>query len=215
MCNRYQNKAMAAEVADHFRVQPVNVASFNVPAEIYPKYPGMVVRAEGGVRHLEAMTWGFPRHAVSKKTGKPLKPTPVNNARDDRLLQQGWPWKESFERRRCLIPLTAWAEAEGPAGAMTCTWYSLPDAEVFAVGGIWRPSDEWGNVYSMVMVDGCAQMSQVHDRMPVILRPDRYDQWMDGSVDDALQLVRTCGDPLAVDRTRDLWSQRDSTPTLL
>lgn len=30
-----------------------------------------------------------PVHAFSKKTGKALKPSPVNNARDDRLLHTG------------------------------------------------------------------------------------------------------------------------------
>lgn len=213
MCNRYQNKAMSAEVASLFGVEPGNVAQFNVQADVYPKYPGMVIRVEQGVRHLEAMTWGFPRHSVNKRTGRPNKPSPVNNARDDRLLDPRWPWKESFEGRRCLIPLTAWAEAEGPEGQMTCTWYSLPDEDLFAVGGIWRPSDEWGDVYSMVMVNGCAQMSEVHDRMPVILRPDQYDLWTSGSLDDALALVRTCGDPLQVDRTADRWGQRKAAPT--
>ena len=213
MCNRYQNKAMSAEVADHFRVAPQNVMQFNVPTEVYPKYPGMVIRVTEGVRHLQAMTWGFPRHATSKKTGKPLKPTAINNARDDRLLHPGWPWKESFEQRRCLIPLTSWAEAEGPPGQMTCTWYSLPDTELFAVGGIWRSTDEWGDCYSMVMVDGCDQMSDVHDRMPVILRPDSWNQWTSGTAADAMQLVSTCGDVLTVNRTPELWFQRKGAPS--
>jgi hypothetical protein len=58
---------------------------------------------------------------------------------------------------------------------MTRTWYALHGADLFAVAGIWRSSDEWGDVYSMVMVDGCPQMSEVHDRMPVILRLEHYE----------------------------------------
>jgi hypothetical protein len=46
----------------------------------------MVIRPDDGSRVLEAMTWSFPRHALSKRTGLPLKPKPVNNARDDKLL---------------------------------------------------------------------------------------------------------------------------------
>lgn len=205
MCNDYRNRKSAGEVADHFQVMPAQIRLFNVADEVFPKYPGMVIRVDDGVRSLQAMTWGFPRHAVSKKTGKPLKPSPVNNARDDRLLHPGWPWKESFERRRCLIPLTEWAEAEGPPGQMTKTWYSLHGADLFAVGGIWRPTDEWGDAYSMVMVDGCEQMSDVHDRMPVLLRPAEYEQWTDGSVEDALSLVRTCLDLLSIDRSTEGW----------
>lgn len=205
MCNLYQNKSTSAEVASLFGVAAPNIAQFNTPTEIYPGYPGMVVRPADGGRRIEAMTWGFPRVMRSKRTGRPLKPKPVNNARDDKLMTPFW--RSSFEKRRCLIPLTAWAEAEGETGRMTCTWYSLAGAELFAVGGIWRWSEEWGDVYSMVMVDGCEQMSDVHDRMPVLLRPEHYDQWMLGSPDDAMALVRTCGDALAVNRTSDLWGK--------
>jgi putative SOS response-associated peptidase YedK len=112
------------------------------------------------------MTWGFPL-ALKGKSGQALKPKPVNNAREDKLGTAFW--RASFERRRCLIPVSAWAEAEGAKGAMTRTWYSLAGEDVFAVAGIWRPTEEWGHAYSMVMVDGCAQMADVHDRMPVVL----------------------------------------------
>jgi putative SOS response-associated peptidase YedK len=45
-------------------------------------------------------------------------------------------WRYSFAERRCLIPLTAFAEAKGEKGAKTCTWFSLPDKPIFAVAGI-------------------------------------------------------------------------------
>lgn len=87
---------------------------------------------------------------------------------------------------------------------LTRTWYSLAGADLFAVAGIWRWSEEWGEVYSMVMVDGCPQMADAHDRMPVILRPDAYDAWMRAPADEAL-MVRTCDDELAIDRTDEPW----------
>lgn len=186
-----------AEVAGLFRA----VASdrLNVGAEVYPGYPGLVI-AEG---RLRSMIWGFPL-ILNGRSGKPLKPKPVNNARADKLITPGF-WRSSFESRRCLIPLTAWAEAEGPKGQMTRTWYSLADAELFAVAGIWRPTDEWGDAYSMVMVDGCEQMADVHDRMPVILRADDYDRWLDAPADEARELVRTYDGVLAVERMGQLW----------
>ncbi len=119
----------------------------NAGGDIYPGYPGLVV-AEGRV---QTMIWGFPLAQKSKRTGQPLKPRPVNNARTDKL--DGFFWRSSFETRRCLIPLNAWAEAEGARGAKTRTWMSLPTSETFACAGIWRDSQEWGRVYSMVMTD--------------------------------------------------------------
>ncbi|WP_040714110.1 SOS response-associated peptidase [Novosphingobium lindaniclasticum] len=204
MCNLYRMTAPADAVAKLFRAKAAG--SPNFAAEVYPKYTGLVV-AEGEVR---AMTWGFPRHAVSKKTGKPLKPTATNNARDDKL--RGNPmWRDSFRDRRCLIPVTAWAEAEGAAGRMTRTWYSLPDQELFAVAGIWRPTDEWGNAYSMVMVDGCEQMADVHDRMPTILAANDWEQWVAGSPDEAFALCQIWTGPLLVDRTDEPWFKKASS----
>ena len=119
MCNNYANRKSAAEVARMFQVELPNIASFNAADDIYPGYPGMVIRDTERGRVLEAMTWGFPRRLKTMKpTSKPLK---VNNTRDDKLLTSFW--KDSFEKRRCLIPVTAWAEAEGEKGKMTKTWY--------------------------------------------------------------------------------------------
>lgn len=208
MCNLYRMTKPAEAVAGLFRAK--SAGSPNFAAEVYPKYTGLVV-AQGEVR---TMTWGFPRHAVSKKTGKPLKPTATNNARDDKL--RGNPmWRDSFRDRRCLIPVTAWAEAEGAAGQMTRTWYSLPDRELFAVAGIWRQTDEWGNAYSMVMVDGCEQMADVHDRMPTILAPQDWERWTDGTQDEAFSLLRIWEGPLVVDRTEVPWFARASAPATL
>lgn len=205
MCNLYRMSTSQAEVARLFRSEPGLAANF--AAEIYPGYPGLVT-AGGSVR---AMTWGFPLVLKSKKTGAPLKPKPVNNAREDKL---GTPfWRDSFVKRRCLIPVTAWAEAEGAKGSMTRTWYSLPDQEVFAVAGVWRPTAEWGEAYSMVMVDGCEQMADVHDRMPTILRGEDWERWTDGTPEDALDLCQVWQGPLRIDRTSQPWFQKSSVAT--
>ncbi|MDB5725308.1 MAG: hypothetical protein JWQ16_2062 [Novosphingobium sp.] len=106
--------------------------------ETYPGQPGLVIHQDPVARGstvlrqaqdernpptLTAMTWGFP-FAATGKSGQKLKPRPVNNARADKL--DSFMWRESFARRRCLIPLTAFAEAEGEQGAKTRTWFSLP-----------------------------------------------------------------------------------------
>ena len=46
----------------------------------------------------------------------------------------------------------------------------------------------------------------------VLLRPDQYDQWLQGSPEEAFQLVRTCHDELKVDRTPELWSKSKKAP---
>ena len=47
-------------------------------------------------------------------------------------------------RYRCLIPVTAFAQPEGPSGRMTRTWFRVRDWPVFAWAGFCRRTEEWG-----------------------------------------------------------------------
>jgi putative SOS response-associated peptidase YedK len=144
--------------------------------------------------------------ATDRLLTQPFKPKPVTNARDDKLYTPFW--RDSFSRRRCLIPVSQWAEPEGEAGRMTRTWYGMSAGEVFAIGGIWRPTAEWGQTYAMVMVDSSPVMAEAHDRMPVILRPEQWGIWLQGAPEEAFALVRTWPGGLSVERTSDRWAGR-------
>lgn len=207
MCNLYAMGATQQEVAAYFKAtedwrREVMTPPANFAAEVYPGYSGLVLAGD----ELRAMVWGFPKALLSKKTGLPLKPMPVNNARSENLLNPKGMWRDSFEERRCLIPLTAFAEAEGEKGAMTRTWFALPEQPIFAVAGIWRDTDEWGPAYSMVMTNACIHVAGIHDRMPVILAPGDYATWVDGPADEARALCVPWGGEMTVERTAQRWS---------
>ena len=57
------------------------------------------------------MVWGFPLSLKSKKTGTPPKAETCAQARAAK--PDSFMWKHSFAERRCLIPVTQLAEAEG------------------------------------------------------------------------------------------------------
>jgi putative SOS response-associated peptidase YedK len=79
---------------------------------------------------------------------------------------------------------------------------------VFAIAGIWRDTDEWGPAYSMVMTEACIHVEGVHDRMPVILRPDDWTRWTDASAEDARSLCIPYAGEMAINRTDELWRSR-------
>jgi len=199
MCNLYRMTKATAEVANLFNAKVGSVGNF--VTEVYPGYPGLVV-AKG---ELRSMVWGFPL-VLKGKNGQPLKPKPVNNARADKL--DGFMWRYSFAERRCLIPVSSFAEAEGEKGAKTRTWFTLPDQDVFAVAGVWRDTPEWGPAYSMVMTEACIHVADVHDRMPVILKRSDWADWLDGAPDDAGLLCRPYPELMVVDRTAVRWNVR-------
>lgn len=211
MCNLYRMTKNADEVAQWFEgfeasegVDAVEAAAgANFAAEVYPGYPGLVM-AEGKVR---PMSWGFPL-VMKGKSGQPLKPKPVNNARTDKL--DSFFWRSSFEQRRCLIPVGAWAEAQGAKGSKTRTWLSLPPredgADLFAVAGVWRDSDEFGACYAMVMTDSAGSAAQdVHSRMPVLLSPEDHAGWISGSPQEAKKLCQAWQGDITIDRTSEPW----------
>ncbi|MGF7150096.1 putative SOS response-associated peptidase YedK [Sphingomonas zeicaulis] len=164
----------------------------------------MVVREEGGARVMQSMTWGFPLRLKGMKPDS--KPRPVNNIAD--LRKPMWAGLAGKPQGRCLIPLTAFAEAEGAKGAKTRTWFSLVGHAMFAWGGLWRDSAEWGPVYSGAMTDCNDAIRPIHDRMPVLLLPDEYDRWLNGSLEDLVALQQRCfpDELIAITRTSERWN---------
>ena len=208
MCNLYTVRKSVDEVARHFGVTPPT--SFpNVPAEAYPGTPGLVIREQDGRRVLQSMTWGFPLRLKFMKPDS--KPKPVNNIAD---LNKGmWKGLAAKPQWRCLIPVTHFAEAEGPKGAMTRTWVNIKDHPIIAWGGLWRDSAEWGPVYSGAMTDANTAMSSLHNRMPVFLFPSEWDTWLRGSFDDllALQQRKFPDHLIEMERTPELWVKRKAS----
>lgn len=200
MCNLYRMTRSTAEIAHLFAADEMATGT-NFADEVYPGYPGVVVADRG----LRAMNWGFPL-MLKGKSGQMLKPKPINNARTDKLDSPFW--RESFEHRRCLIPVSAWAEAEGSKGRMTRTWLSMPGGGPFACAGVWRTSKEWGDCFSMVMTDAAGVAAQVHTRMPVILAAEAHAIWTGPNRSMARALCRAWEGELELERTAQPWAAR-------
>jgi len=67
-------------------------------------------------------------------------------------------------------------------------WYFTPadGSPVLTIAGLW---DAWNNRQTgetlhsctMIISDPNKFVGEVHDRMPVLLRPEQFDAWLDGS----------------------------------
>jgi putative SOS response-associated peptidase YedK len=203
MCNLYSNMMPPAAMRQLFAVDPAQDRLGNaepLPA-IFPKGMSPIVGVHAdGTRWLEDAHWGFVMPQVSKKTGKPIQPKAVNNARDDKLHSSRF-WTKSFEDRRCLIPATSFCEAKGRAPA-TYVWFGVTGEESrppFALAGIWRDyrgvygGDEERELLTSSMVTTTPNELTRHthpDRMPCILDPDDYDTWLTGTPDEAFALIK-------------------------
>jgi putative SOS response-associated peptidase YedK len=213
VCNLYTTRKSAVEVAEWFHARVAT--PFNVPEEVIPGYPGMVVREGGGGRILQSMVWGFPLPMKSRKTGAPIKPKPVNNIAD--LTSGMWRNIAPNPAARCLIPLTHFAEAEGEKGSKTRTWISVKGQPIAAWAGMWRQSSEWGPVFSGLMTDCNEAIRPVHNRMPVLLLPEDYDRWLHGTIAEVIAFQDRCfpDELIEVERTTEPWIRRSDPAPLL
>jgi putative SOS response-associated peptidase YedK len=91
-------------------------------------------------------------------------------------------FSESFQRRRCLIPADGFYEWQRSGKIAQPYFFQLQDESVFAFAGIW---DEWQgdgkSIASCAIITTRANelLATIHDRMPVILRPESQDPWLD------------------------------------
>ena len=205
MCSLYSVRKSANEVAQIF--EAVLPTVFNVADEVYPAYPGMVVREQRGGRILQSMNWGFP-YLNAEMRARGSRPKPVVNASD--LAARMWREVAPDCAQRCLIPVTAFAEPEGPKGAKTRTWFRVRGEKLFAWAGFWRNSPEWGMVYAGLMTDSNEAIRPVQDRMPVLLHANEHNHWLHGGIDDVVAFQqRTFPNELIVmERTDEPWVKR-------
>jgi len=202
MCNRYKpgERETIRSLFTAREWRQVNPG----PSIVHPREPGWVIRRHEGELVMDQMSWGFP--VVLRGTrGAPLKPKPVNNARFDKLGSFWSRWARNPENR-CLIPATAYAEAEGPSGQMRTTWLRPKGLPMFAWAGLWTHSDEWGDVYTGVMTDAPPEQIQIHDRSPVILAPEDWQAWLEAPLPDLSRFDRPwSAAETEVTRTDVLW----------
>jgi putative SOS response-associated peptidase YedK len=104
----------------------------------------------------------------------------LGNARGE-TVDQLPSFKEPFQKRRCLIPVTGFYEWRLDPGEKKETPYKVTtDDEVFFLAGVW---DFWAPQqvasFAIITTEPNALISQLHNRMPVILPPEQQRAWLD------------------------------------
>jgi putative SOS response-associated peptidase YedK len=186
MCGRFVLKATPSELITRFGLDECVdlIPRYNIP-------PGTNIAAirqsPEGKRVLHLLKWGLvPHWAKDPGIGNKL-----NNARGESVMEKP-SFREAFKRRRCLIPADAFYEwkAEGKLKQPYCI--SLP--EPFAMAGLW---ESWTSPDGSILRTCCvittgpnAVMAPIHDRMPVIIAPENWGNWLSAPVEEVADLIR-------------------------
>jgi putative SOS response-associated peptidase YedK len=95
--------------------------------------------------------------------------------------------------RRCLLPADGFFEWSRRGKEKQPFHFGMQNGSLFAFAGLW---DRWKDPAG-ALIESCtiltttpnALLTDVHDRMPVILRPENYDLWLDPGFKDVQALA--------------------------
>jgi len=173
-------------------------------AEIEPRYniaPTQfiaTVREAGGPREVAMLYWGLvPSWAKEKSIGARMI-----NARSETLAEKP-SFRSAFRRRRCLVLADGYYEWQRSAATKQPYFIAFEDGQPFGMAGLW---ERWRDPATGEPLESCCivttspspAVAHVHDRMPVIVPPEAYAEWLDPrneAVDRLARLFEPCPRP--------------------
>jgi putative SOS response-associated peptidase YedK len=190
MCGRFVQSQDPEFYADVFRVETIKTdpiaASFNVA----PTDQVYAIAEHDGTRLLGSFRWGLiPWWAKDRKIG-----SRNINARSETVAVKP-AFRDSFARRRCLIPADGFYEWKRlPKGKLPHYIYRA-DGQPLAFAGLWsswKDPESGDRVRTCTIITGRPNdlVAPIHDRMPLILDEATWSDWLDTTIGDHAELER-------------------------
>ena len=191
MCGRafetYSEEELSVE---YLNAQPVHLEGFRPTYNLAPTQTSPVVLMRGSDRTIELFQWGLvPRWAGSVKEATKYS---LINARSEEIAEKP-SYAEPFRRRRCVVPLSGFFEWKRGGPRKRPFAVQPRDGGILSVAGVWERWQPGGqpdplHTFSIVTTRSNTLMSEIHDRMPVILGNNDLRLWLDPDVDDPERL---------------------------
>jgi putative SOS response-associated peptidase YedK len=186
MCGRYTLHSRADVIAETFGVSvPATLPErFNIA----PSQQVLAVRLNPEVhqRELVAFRWGLiPFWADDPSVGNRM-----TNARSETVAEKP-SFRRAFKSQRCLLVADGFYEWQETNGKKQPYYITLKDGRPFGLAGLWERWDKQGEPIescTILTTDTNEIMSALHDRMPVIIPPDKYSLWLDPAQHDGKKL---------------------------
>ncbi len=179
MCGRFVQSHDAAFYADAFAVESIRTETLPASFNVAPTDAVYAVAEHEGERLLGSFRWGLiPFWAKDRKIG-----ARNINARAETVADKP-AFRDSFLKRRCLIPADGFFEwQKRKKGKLPHYIYSADDRPL-ALAGLWAnwkdpETGEWVRTCTILTGEPNELVSDLHDRMPVILPETAWSDWLD------------------------------------
>ena len=188
MCGRMTQQRPTSELAEIFEAED-RIDAPGLRFNVAPTDDAAVVVQRDDHRAITAYRWGLiPHWSDTPKTGNRMF-----NARSETIDRQP-AFRYAFSKRRCLVPVDAYYEWQRAGSVRQPYAIIRPDGRPLALAGLWAgwKDEETGEIirsFTIVTTSANSMMAPIHDRMPVILRPEDEPLWLDRSVQDPDALV--------------------------
>ena len=200
MCGRYSLSKSKIDLEERFQAEML--ADFKPRYNIAPTQLVPVITSESP-KGFSFFYWGItPDFGQNKPVAQKLI-----NAKAE-TVHEKISFKSSFEKRRCLIPADGFYEWK-KLGKKTKIphRFTLREDELFSFAGIWEEyeslSGEIQHTFLILTTSPNEVVSEVHDRMPVILSKENEKKWLDkySSQDELLKMLNPYPSELMVSYT--------------
>ncbi|WP_256452097.1 SOS response-associated peptidase [Luteibacter aegosomatissinici] len=224
MCGRYATygpASMSREARDVLERLELDLSSEINQREdhfnIAPTQRALVVTGhEEGHAETGLLRWGLiPSWAKDPSIGARMI-----NARREGLAEKP-AFRAAVRKRRCLVPASGYFEWQGEKGSKQPYFIRPPDGSLLLFAGlweIWRGADgEPMRTYTIITGEPGKVGGDIHDRQPVILAPDAWEDWLFAPADVAMTLLEAANEPDLVyyPVTKAVGSPKNDTPDLV
>jgi putative SOS response-associated peptidase YedK len=178
MCGRFSQTASPEVISQQFALDdpPLFKACYNIaPSQ---QIAAIRIEPDTATRNLVMFRWGLiPSWAKDPKIGNQCI-----NAKAESVAEKP-SFRSAFKIRRCLILATGFYEWQAQGRTKQPMWIGLRSQRPFAFAGLWehwKPAEgEPLETCTIITTEPNELMRSIHNRMPVILAPASYDQWLD------------------------------------
>jgi putative SOS response-associated peptidase YedK len=217
VCGRFSITGDLDFYAEYFGADDILTEPLPESWNVAPTDSVYVVAEREGRRQLGSMRWGLVPHWADNDKSIHI------NARSETVATTA-AFRDSFARKRCLIPADGFYEWESPEAGRTPHWVYRADGHPLVFAGIWASrldpdTGEWRRTCSILTTAAEGAIASLHDRMPVALVPEVWDAWLDRGLTDpetALALLQPIDPDTIMEHvvSRDVNSVRNNTPDL-